>query len=154
MFLPVSLRRLAYRVAYAGLRLYWLVFRPHVSGVKCVLTDGDHVLLVRHTYGPRGWDLPGGSPKRGEEPVKTAQREMQEELGVLIEDWRSLGQLELVIDHRRDHLNCFQAELRAPELEIDPGELAAVRWFHQRELPESLGRYTRQILARVASSPN
>jgi 8-oxo-dGTP pyrophosphatase MutT (NUDIX family) len=154
MALPVDLRRMFYRVAYFGLRIYWLLFRPHVNGVKCVLTDGDHVLLVRHTYGPRGWDLPGGSPKRGEKPVQAARREMEEELGVSIEQWRLIGQLELIIDHRRDCLYCFQAELHTPKLEVDRGELAAVRWFPQRELPPDLGRYTRQILARAAISEN
>ena len=40
------------RIAYAGLRTYWfLAPAPSVVGVKCVLTDGDDVLLVRHTYG-------------------------------------------------------------------------------------------------------
>ena len=53
------------------------------------------VLLVRHTYGSRGWDLPGGSMKRGEAPVNAARREMHEELGVTIDDWRSLGLVSL-----------------------------------------------------------
>lgn len=154
MSFPVGLRRIVYRLAYTGLRIYWLLFRPHVNGVKCVLTDGDHVLLVRHTYGPRGWDLPGGSPKRGEEPEQAARREMREELGISVENWRPVARLELIIDHRRDRLHCFQAELHAPKLEIDRGELAAVRWFSRRELPPDLGRYTRQILAHAAILAN
>jgi ADP-ribose pyrophosphatase YjhB (NUDIX family) len=122
-----------------------------VSGVKCVITDGGHVLLVRHTYGPRGWDLPGGTVKRGEAPVDAASREMNEELGVSIQDWRPIGQLELNVDHRRDRLHCFQAELRDPTLEIAQGELAEAGWFARDALPRNLGRYTRPILARVAS---
>ena len=64
MDLPVLVRRVGYRFAYAGLRVYWFVLRPRSTGIKCVLTDGDRVLLVRHTYGPRAWELPGGSLKR------------------------------------------------------------------------------------------
>ena len=57
----IRVRRLAYRIAAQLLR----VLRPLVpidwGGVKCVLTDGYRVLLVRHTYGSRLWDLPGGA---------------------------------------------------------------------------------------------
>ena len=63
--LPVGLRRRAYRLAYALLCVYWFVRRPECHGVKCVLTDGALVLLVRHTYGPPLWDLPGGAIKSG-----------------------------------------------------------------------------------------
>src|SRR5205807_4312661 len=125
MRIPIPLRRMLYRSAYSALRGYWFVRRPEVQGVKCVLTDGDRVLLVRHTYGHREWDLPGGAVKRDEQPLSAARREMHEELGVRIEDWMSLGQVSASIDHRRDRLHCFQAELREPLITIDHGELAA-----------------------------
>jgi 8-oxo-dGTP pyrophosphatase MutT (NUDIX family) len=144
--LPVPIARLVYRVGYVVLRVYWLLFRPCVTGVKCVLTDGDQVLLVRHSYGPRAWDLPGGSVKNGEEPANAARREMQEELGVVIDRWRPLGQLRTVIDHRRDSIHLFQAELHNPQLTIDLGELITARWFPRAELP-GLGSFTRRILA-------
>src|SRR5579875_1019747 len=83
--LPVGLKRTGYRTAYNVLRVYWFVRRPEVRGVKCVLTKGDRVLLVRHTYGDRRWDLPGGRMRRDEPAVNTARREMQEELGVEIQ---------------------------------------------------------------------
>jgi 8-oxo-dGTP pyrophosphatase MutT (NUDIX family) len=144
--LPVPLRRLGYRCAYALLRVYWFLFRPTMTGVKCVLTDGDQVLLVRHTYGPRGWDLPGGSVKSGEEPASAAQREMYEELGVSVDRWRMIGELNVVIDYRRDDLHCFQAELQSPLVNIDRGELSAASWFRRTELPR-VGPHTRRILA-------
>jgi 8-oxo-dGTP pyrophosphatase MutT (NUDIX family) len=149
MKLPVPLRRLGYRAAYTGLRLYWLLFRPRVSGVKCVLTHSGEVLLVRHTYGSRSWDLPGGTVRRHEPPESTATREMREELGVSIVDWRSLGRMEVVIDHKRDTLHCFQAELTDPEVVIDPGELSVARWFPNNQLPGHTGRYARAILERL-----
>ena len=78
----VPLKRLGYRVAFRGLQVRWAIQRPVTSGVKCLITDGDRVLLVRHTYGPRAWDIPGGRTKRGEDPLTTARREMEEELGL------------------------------------------------------------------------
>jgi 8-oxo-dGTP pyrophosphatase MutT (NUDIX family) len=142
--------RLAYRSAFAALRGYWFVRRPQVAGVKCVLTDRDHVLLVQHTYGAREWDLPGGSLKRGELPIEAARREMGEELGVVIEDWVPLGRLLASMHHRRDTMHCFQAELRDSHITMDQGELAAVRWFPRRDLPPDLAGNVRRILARTA----
>jgi 8-oxo-dGTP pyrophosphatase MutT (NUDIX family) len=147
--LTLPLRRLGYRAAYAALRGYWFVARPQTNGVKCVLTDGQKVLLVRHTYGRRDWDLPGGSVKSGESPADTARREMREELGVDVAGWQRLGELVVAIDHRRDHVHCFHAELyEPPQLKLDLGELSAAEWFDRRQLPK-LGRYTQQILALV-----
>ena len=146
--LTVGLRRWGYRAAYLGLRGYWFIARPETHGVKCVLTDGDGVLLVRHTYGSRAWDLPGGGGKGGEALDATARREIKEELGIDIADWRPLGQIQVAIDHRRDVVHCFQAEVHAPALRIDRGELSDARWFKRSELP-AVGPYTRRILALI-----
>jgi len=131
------------------LRVYWFVARPAVSGVKAVLTDGPTVLLVRHTYGPESWDLPGGVIKRRELPASAVRREIAEELGVTIEDFLLLGEVKGRMHHRRDTLHCFRAELDDPPLTLDLGELCAARWFRHDELPAELGGYVRPILALV-----
>ncbi len=132
MRLPVPLRRVGYRLAYALLRIYWFIFRPRGGGVKCVLTGSAGVLLVRHTYGPRYWDLPGGTLKSGEPPRVAATREMQEELGITIDDWSVLGELRTRIHHRHDALHCFQARIDSTPLTVDRGEIAATQWFESR----------------------
>jgi 8-oxo-dGTP pyrophosphatase MutT (NUDIX family) len=147
--LPLGLRRLAYRSAHAALRAYWFIRRPCVEGVKCVLTTGEQVLLVRHTYGNRIWDLPGGAVKRGEEPLGTARREMHEELGIDVAQWRPLGQVFANDYHRQDAMHCFQAELAQPELTFDRAEIAAAGWFHRQGLPAELSPHVREILGRV-----
>lgn len=149
MDLLLAIRRTGYRVAYAALRAYWFLARPRQSGVKCLLTDADRVLLVRHTYGHREWDLPGGAVKRTEAPEEAARREMQEELGIAVEHWVSLGVLEGRLDYRRDQLHCFQAEAPEAPLEVERAEIAATRWFAREQLPEDLGRYVRPIVARA-----
>ena len=148
--LPVWLRRALIRCAYVGQRTYWFVFRPNVTGVKCLVTNEDAVLLVRHTYGRRVWDLPGGTVRRREAPVDAARREMHEELGRRIEHWENLGELFAAGDHHRDTLHLFRARLADRRIDIDLTELAEADWFRRDQLPPDLGRLVEKILTRAA----
>lgn len=150
MTFPLKARRVAIRCAYVGLRVYWFVARPKVVGVKCVVKHDDDVLLVRHTYGRRSWDLPGGTVKRRELPIEAARREMREELGRRIEDWQDLGVLYITTNHHRDNLHMFEAQLADPELDIDLTELAEASWFRRDDLPPDTGLFVGKILARSA----
>ncbi|MHB1837325.1 MAG: NUDIX domain-containing protein [Solirubrobacteraceae bacterium] len=152
--MPVRLllRRLGYRVAYRALQVIWLLVHFPRRGVKCVVTDGDLVLLVRHTYGRRCWDLPGGNLRRDEPAVAAARREMSEELGITGANWVALGQLRRHGGHSRDTLHCFGAELCAPKLTLDLGEIAEARWFQRGRLPSDLSHYVRPILALLPVS--
>ena len=145
----MPVRRVIYRAGYQALRLVWLVRRPRVQGVKCVITDGDYVLLVRHTYGRPGWDLPGGRIERSEPPLETARREMAEELGLGIEDWIALGEMQVTTDHRRDTIHLFRAEVHSQPVTIDRGELSVARWFRGGELPGDLAAHVPPILSRA-----
>ena len=151
--MPFSLkaRRAAIRCAYVGLRLYWFLARPKVVGVKCVVVHEDRVLLVRHTYGHRSWDVPGGTVRRRREaPIDAARREMREELGRDIDNWQELGVLYVNTNHHRDNLHMFQAEIDDLEVDIDLIELAEAAWFRRDELPPDVGRFVGKILARAA----
>ena len=149
MPLSVQARRVAIRLAYAGLRTYWFLFRPEIHGVKCVVTHADDVLLVRHTYGNRNWDLPGGTVRRRERPRDTARREMAEELGRRIEDWVGLGELYVNTNHHHDNLHLFHARIPDRQIDLDLTELAEAGWFPLETLPPDLGRYVRPIVARI-----
>jgi ADP-ribose pyrophosphatase YjhB (NUDIX family) len=107
------------------------------------------VLLVRHTYGRRSWDVPGGAIKRGEPPLAAARREMDEELGLGSVEWVNIGEIRGNVNHRRDTIHCFRAEVSEPALRIDRGELAAVDWFARGALPEDLAPYVGSVIARA-----
>jgi 8-oxo-dGTP pyrophosphatase MutT (NUDIX family) len=137
------------RCAYVGLRLYWRVARPTVIGVKCVVRNGDDILLVRHTYGHRVWDFPGGTVRRREPPIDAARREMHEELGRQIDDWQELGTFHVSAEHHEDNLHLFMATIGDRQLDLDLLELAESGWFAPDALPRDVGPYVGKILARV-----
>jgi 8-oxo-dGTP pyrophosphatase MutT (NUDIX family) len=116
-----------YRVAYHLARVYWFVARPKKRGVKCAITRAEEILLVRHTYGDRrSWDLPGGSIKRGEDP---------------------LGDFFARYEHRDDTMYCFHAAVEDANPVPDRVEIAEARWFPTAALPAHTGRFVRRILS-------
>jgi 8-oxo-dGTP pyrophosphatase MutT (NUDIX family) len=143
-----ALLRTAYRVGYRILRVYWLLARPTKRGVVCLLTRGDEVLLVRHTYGRRlQWDLPGGGLRRREEPQAGIAREIREELGVELTEPQFLGELFERIDGKHDQLWCFCAEVGDQRIVPNTVEIAETRWFSRRALPERRARHLSRIVA-------
>lgn len=147
---PTWIRRWGYRIASNLLFVYRLVFRPTSHGVRCVVQRGDEVLLVRHTYGNRRWALPGGAMKRGEDPAQTARREMEEELGVDLPDWRPLGELRFRgAERARHHVFCFVAELADGELDLNAAEIAEARWYPADGLPEDRVTGTRSVVEKA-----
>jgi 8-oxo-dGTP pyrophosphatase MutT (NUDIX family) len=153
MSLSVRVRRPLYRLAAVLLHLIRPLVPIDWGGVKCVLTDGDRVLLVRHTYGSRRWDLPGGGRHRGERPIDAARREMREELGLEIDNWRGLGQLHARAEHHRQTIDVYGAELSSPALALDLGELQVAVWFARDRLPPDTATFVTPILTGAGLTP-
>lgn len=147
---PASIRRLAYRAASRLLGVYRTVRRPTLHGVRCVLSRGDEVLLVRHTYGDERWSLPGGLNRRRETPAATARREMHEELGVDVTAWRDLGVLRYVgADRSRHVVTCLAAPCPDGDPVPNEGEIAEIGWFSVDDLPGDELKWTREIIRRA-----
>ncbi len=149
MQLPVLVRRAEYRLGYRALRILWFFTHPRLHGAKCAITDGDRVLLVRHTYGARVWDFPGGKVEDGEDPREAAAREMAEELGLVDVDWQPTGVLTETVDYRHDTIHCFTAELHEPQLRLQRAELERAQWFHRAAVPPDLAPHAREIIAML-----
>jgi 8-oxo-dGTP pyrophosphatase MutT (NUDIX family) len=146
--LRLKVLHLLYRVAFRLVQLWSILSRRRGRGVKCVLTHRGEVVLVRHTYGPRGvWQLPGGAAHRGEDPAQVAAREMQEELGLRGLRWRELLTTDVRLERVRVNLTCLHAEVPDRVLHPDPVEIAQARWFALDALPRSVGEEVQDLLA-------
>jgi 8-oxo-dGTP pyrophosphatase MutT (NUDIX family) len=135
----VGLRRTAYRIAY---RLLWLAARvraPRGRGAAAVLLCRGEVLLVRHSYGPDRWELPGGGVRRGEEPAAALARELHEELGLTISDPIELAALPGPGRLRHHQTHIYRVDIEEPRVRPDPVEIAEAAWFDPASPPRPLG---------------
>lgn len=146
--IPAPLGRLAYKVAYAGLRVWSLLARPRTRGVKCLVTCGDELLLVRHSYGPRVWDLPGGFARHSEAYATAARRELAEELSITAPGaLTDLGELHRDHVGRHETLGAIGVELASPAVEIRGFELVRTGWFRRDALPDRRAEVVDLVLA-------
>jgi ADP-ribose diphosphatase len=92
--------------------------------------DRDTVLLVRQYRYPLGRhfeEIPAGKANPGEEPLKTAQRELREECGYQARDWRRMTTLHPCIGYSDEAIELFLArDLVHVGAELDAGEFLEV----------------------------
>lgn len=146
--LPASLHRLALPLAHR-IRHRWRRWRGRpIAGVSVIITNlaGD-VLLLKHSYGPDVWGLPGGGLARDEDPAAAARREVREELGIELARIEAIGTIEEELSGSPHTAHLFTATCdRQPR--PDRREILEARFFPSHSLPEPLGTTTR---ARIAA---
>lgn len=70
------------------------IVRHPGGAVIAAIDDRSQICLLyqyRHATGGFIWEVPAGKIDSGEAPLATAQRELQEEAGILAEQWSELG---------------------------------------------------------------
>ena len=145
--------RLAYRLAYRLLRLWWRVRRPAARGAAIAVWHDGRLLVVRTSYHD-GLDLPGGGLDRGETAQAGAIRELREEVGLrapaaVLADG---GSFTFTADHRRitQHVFTWRPAAR-PEPRIDRREIVWAGYLAPAELAGmKLGAGLRHYLAQAA----
>lgn len=141
--IPRPIHRIALRAAFT-LRHRWRVFRKvPLAGVSVFVTDTQgRLLLVRHSYGPGGWALPGGGLNRGEDAIEAARREVREETGCELAAASVFQTIEETVSgspHTAWLVGARTQDHPAP----DGRELLEARFFPVHSLPEPLTRLTR-----------
>lgn len=130
-------------------RAFWYVTRPDVRGVQAIaLTAAGRVVLVKHRYA-RGWHLPGGGQKRGEDARAGAMRELREEIGL-----QSHGEVEAfgTFVYHPDYKRSAVAFFLVRDVVYRPSwslEIEEVREFDLHRLPPDLTEIARQRLAEL-----
>lgn len=137
---------------YPLLRLYWLVFRPDVLGVRCLVEYEGKVLLIRNPYGSMKWDLPGGGVRRGEQPEAAARREVREEVGVSLTDLRPLGRYTGTDVYDKDTVVSYSARAESATLKPRRAEVYDEGWFELKRLPEPLSREAAKIIGQYLAA--
>ncbi|KLI62989.1 NUDIX hydrolase [Aurantiacibacter marinus] len=132
--IPAPLHRLALRLGYKLRQQFWKWARPDVAGVAVLLRDTEgRLLLVRHSYGPRAWALPGGGMGANEDPAEAARREMREELACELDDLQVLRAFEEDLSGAPHVAHVFTAQ-PIGDVRVDGRELLEARWFAADEL--------------------
>ncbi|OHA26454.1 MAG: hypothetical protein A3C06_02655 [Candidatus Taylorbacteria bacterium RIFCSPHIGHO2_02_FULL_46_13] len=127
----IFIKRILYTIVNPVQRVYWFLFRPDTRGVKCVLECNGHVLFVRLGYAHKGWTIPGGGVKRGESFEEAARREVQEEVGILVENVRKIGEYKNTSQYKRDTVEVFYAAVAIPTFKVDGFEIVEAQWADQ-----------------------
>ena len=109
-------------------------------------------MLVKHSYGPLNWELPGGAVEEsGESVVEAAVRETQEETGLIVVAKHLVG---FYYDIESDaHHFVFQCEphdaCATPRPDAD--EVSECAFWHPDELPRPISDFTIRRTADAVS---
>lgn len=148
--LPPALHRLLLRLAHRIRHGWRQAVRMPLAGVSIIATDGEgRVLLVRHSYGPNVWALPGGGLARGEQPAAAALRELREELGCTLASIERVATIEETISGSPHTAYLFAGRLAGPP-RPDGREVVEARFFAADALPQDVSTATRRRLQQWA----
>lgn len=146
--IPTPLLHLAYKLAFRARQMARRITGRTADGASVIARDvGGQVLLVRHSYGPAGWALPGGGVRRGETPAAAAARELHEETGctaLTLKPSRVVHEQLADAAHTEHVFECFVDEMPRP----DGREIVEARFFPMHSLPEPMLDRTRERLTQ------
>lgn len=150
--IPAPLHRQLYRIADRLRRIWWRLRKPRRRSVLVIaFDDRGRVLLVRHSYGPPVWALPGGGLGRNEDPGVAAAREFREELGCELADPVLFEVAEGTINGTPDRSHIFVARI-VGQPRPDGREIIDARWFAPDALPADMVGVSRRQLDRFRAA--
>lgn len=107
-------------------------------GGAAVLAEYDgkiaFVRQFRYPYGEEILEVPAGKLERGEAPVRTVERELSEETGLVADRFVSVGEIYPTPGYTNERLYLFRAEgVRRGESHLDEGEFLTTEWHTPEE---------------------
>jgi 8-oxo-dGTP pyrophosphatase MutT (NUDIX family) len=137
----------AHKLLQAG----WFVRRPRTYGAHAIaLTPERKIILVKLRYA-RGWRVPGGGRRRGEDAEAAGLRELREEIGMFSHGRIRLAcELEERVTFKRD----LAALLIVEDVRYSPRrwswEVQEVREFALDDLPSDAAEPTLRWIAALS----
>lgn len=135
------------QIFYKIYRLSWKITQPQTVGVRAILIKNNKILLVKHTYSDQ-WFLPGGGLKKGEKLENAIKRELNEELGVEVNEINLHGAYQNFYEGKRDYIIVFKTE----NFEIFPKkdqEIEQYEFFDFLNIPEKTSPGTRKRIKEL-----
>jgi ADP-ribose pyrophosphatase YjhB (NUDIX family) len=123
--------RMAYRVAYQMMRVYWRLARPTTRGALVSIWKNGEILLVRNSY-VSYYSVPGGYLIGTETPVMAAVRELVEEVAVrTAPEELKLGLQEThTWEGKTDVVSIFDLDVKErPVVQVDNREVVDAEFF-------------------------
>jgi len=107
---------------------------PFVIGVGGIVVRHGRVLLVKVSYGHRGWILPGGYARSTETIGDAVRREVLEETGLVVEPVEVVSVRSRIKDGRNDLYVTFAVRVVGGELKPDGREIVEAKYFTLAEM--------------------
>ncbi len=146
-WLPAPIHRALLPIAFRVRHRWRLMRGTRLRGCAVLITNpAGELLLLRHSYGPDVWALPGGGIDAGETPEAAARREVAEELGLTLNTVQEFCTSQEVVSGSPHTAHVFTAMTDQPP-QPDGREIIEARFFPANALPQPLGRVT---AARIA----
>lgn len=118
-----------------------------------ILNDKNQILLVKHVYAPY-WYLPGGASDKGESVKAALTRELQEEVGLTLNEEPRLFGIYHKINKGVDDYPVIYIVKSFVLAEAHSPEIEQLRWFDYDDLPTTVSLGTkRRITEYFTDSP-
>ena len=139
-------------ILYKFQQILWKIFKPQTLGARALIIENHKILLVKTTYHP-SWFLPGGGVKKDENFLQAIKRELQEELGLIAENYTLHGIYNNFHEGKRDHIAVFKVENFKLE-KNHSFEIEKFDFFELNNLPKDISPGTKRRIDEVIENQN
>ncbi len=135
----ISLHKEKVELREGGHTFFDIVKHPG-GAVIAAIDDQANICLLkqwRHALNKDIWEAPAGCLELNEQPLKTAQRELEEEAGVRAGEWHDLGQIVSTPGFCNEVLHLFLATQISPgTVKLDSAEQLEAHWIPLNQAKE------------------